>query len=351
MIGIRKRMSNPQVDHKNNFIQSRMSVRSNQVITFIRDIFVLPLLSALPVLPIGVSLPFNILEHHHYDQLYPRCEMMPNILNNTKVDNRSTIYIKKFQQLLPTNQTGSHGPRKMVAFLVTLDDMDGAVDSFDEFLRYIRTFNEWISFSICYSDRIVNIKTNDMVRLSNGRFASARRCGMASLLAYLCFLDTDHLTNVKGFMISEDLNWWDGNMISLSGLFNNRICNVIIKVDPYVSYRVVTTPQFTQDRYTWPGNKAIIYGAVAAGFYNLVTYNPDPCRPQPPNQPRHLQNICCLGNEQKGNAFLTTDLVDSINVRQPNPAWNFGRPNPLANLPIGNFMQHYGRHWYFCKLT
>lgn len=368
-------MFNLHVDHKKTFIQPRMTVRATRIITFISELLApigpeywvpppmpdFPGGGAFPLpnkFPAGQSLPMQILPEYQYDQLFPNCQMMPDIMShidlnpvpNLVIDDLvmngtrlPTFYVKKFLEVSRTNLPGAEGRERTVTFIATLDELPEDVNSYREFVRYVRTRNEWISFSLCRNDRIASLKTNDRVRLSDGRIVSARRCGMASLLAYLCFIDSDHLTSARGYMIQHDGKWNHGNMPQLSGLgFNNDRCNRMIRVD-WETYVVMdTTPQASRDRDQWPGNKAIMYGAVAAKFYNMVSYNPIPCpRQRPP---------CCMGNEENGHAFNTKYLVDLINLRDPRYVAIDAMPRGPRHMSMSNFMQHYGRTWYFCQL-
>ena len=91
---------------------------------------------------------------------------------------------------------------------------------------------------------------------------------------------------------------------------------------------------------TGMGNKAIIYGAAAAGYYSLVTYRREPCK---------LSQNCCEGgrNGRIGNTFKIRDLLHDINKFDPAPRPKHLRPRNDRRLK--NFQRHYGKHWYFCK--
>ena len=319
----------------------RMSMRSEQIIAFLRSMW--PPNEGIKMY-MGYNRKMHIQGHIRYDQLFPHCEIMPDIMNNLD-GSTPFIYVRKNY-----GQQNLGGHRRIVSYLATLEDLDDNINSYDDFKKYVKTFNEWVSFSVCSNDNIVNLKTNDQVRLRDGRMVSARRCGMASLLAYLCFLDSDHLTNARGFLLENDPNWQDGNMPELStfpGDFDNGECSRIIRADAYEQLLVETTPQVTQKKTgharSWPGNKAIIYGAAAAHFIDMVSYNPSPCRQQ------QGQQVCCMNDGTQGSCFLTTDLVDSFNLHDPKPLIIGADAIGQNYLEMDDFMRHYGRHWYFCR--
>ena len=324
----------------------QMSMRSGQIIAFIRSLW--PADDMQIKFYTSYNRPMQIDERAQYDQLFPNCQIMPNIMANI-LNGRQTphFYVKKsFKEVRPTGPPWDRPQNKMVLYLATLDNLQDNVNSYDDFLRFVRYQADWLSISACSNGKIASLKTNDYVHLGDGTIVSARNCGLASVLAYLCFLDTDHIRSRKGFLINNDDNWKDGNMPTISAMplnFNNRGCTRIIRADSYDQMEIQTTPQLQRGRLSWLGNKAIIYGATAAHFYAMVSYNPAPCRR------RQGQQVCCMANEEKGNCFDTSDLVDSINVHDPKPLIASDDVNSQSHLEMDDFLKHYGTFWYFCR--
>ena len=315
----------------------QISIRASQIIAYIQSLW--PSNTGLKF-PMGFSADMQIQEQHQFDQMFPNCRLRHLIMGSLNANQTPNFYVKKSYTYLRTDDPNTGGLRRTVIYLATVDELGDDVKSHEDFLRYIRTIPQWISFSACSNDMIVNLKTNDRVHFSDGQIINAKRCGMASLLAYLCFMDSDYLTNGKGYLVANDPKWDDGNMPAILGLgFNNQGCKRIIRADSQVSNHFETTPQIQQQ--LWRGNKALIYGAHAAYFTAMVSYNPTPCRPDPGGQKRQ---VCCMADHplHKGNCFDTSDLIDSINLRNP-------KLTQFHNTQLDNFMEHYGRTWYFCR--
>ena len=280
----------------------------------------------------GERIAFQIPVQYDYLIMFPQCQI------RLEFNQRPTFSVKKYW--IPERDRDGNLVR-VVMYLAQLPSATPPlIDSRNDIFTVQKIHRDWLAMSVCENDLITDIRANDNVLLDDGRVVSARRCGLASVLAYLCFLDSDHLTNRKGYLIENDRNWGDDNMPDISMLgFNNQGCSRIIKTD------------FTSVGGGWldarlPGNKAWIYGAFAAQFHDLVAYNPVPCDRQVPQH-------CCNANNQKGSCFLLYDLIDQINVRDPGaeaPAvQNLNNPQQDTYVGLDNFMRHYGKIWYFCK--
>ena len=170
--------------NRNSMRAGQMSMRSGQIIAFIRSLW--PANEGIRFYA-GYNRPMQIDERAQYNQLFPNCQIMPNIMENLLHGNQTPhFYVRKsfkVTQLFPPTLA----PKKAVIYLATLDDLENNVNSYEDFTFYFRTSRHWLSFSACSNDQIVSLKTNDQVRLSDGRIVSAKNCGLASLLAYLCF--------------------------------------------------------------------------------------------------------------------------------------------------------------------
>ena len=336
------------IKRRSSMRAGQISIRAGQIIAYLQSLW--PSNTGYKF-PIGSSKEMQIQEQHQYDQMFPKCELMPLIMGSLSANQTPNFFVRKSYKYLRTDNPNEGGLRRIVIYLATVDDLGNDVKSHDDVLGYLRTKPEWLSFSACSNDKIVSLRTNDQVHFSDGRVISARKCGMASLLAYLCFMDSDYLTNGKGFLVANDPNWNDGNMPAILGLgFNNQGCKRMIRADSEITYYFETTPQYQQDRHSWPGNKALIYGAHAAYFTAMVSYNPNPCKPDPQGQERQ---VCCMVDHpiHKGNCFDTSDLIESINLRDPKPTKIVEAQdvNKQIHLGLDNFMEHYGRTWYFCR--
>ena len=269
----------------------------------------------------GQSHLFGIQQFDQFDyaNMFPNCAIRNELLDNP-------FWVKKYQ--FRFREPHRHGT--MVVYLAQLFVSNPpAINNRNDYLRVKTRENNWIAISACENNQITDLNANNHVLLNDGRVLSARRCGLASVLAYLCFLDSDHLTNRNGYPIDvqSDPDWQDGNMPQIADLgFNNQGCSRMIRVNlPFL------LPQNQNDEL--PGNKALVYGALAAGFFSMVAYNQQPCA-------RNGPVFCCLGNNLKGNTFLLSHLVDTINFRDPND----------PNDGLDNFMMHYGKIWFFCRL-
>ena len=328
---IKKTMASAIATNRKSRLRPRMSARSLSMIAFIHSLW------APNVLDFGAGdrIPFDIQQFDQFDyaNMFPNCDIRNELMNNP-------FWVKKYQ--FRFREPDRHG--NMVVYLAQLFFANlPAINNRNDYLRVKNRENNWIALSVCENNQITDITANNHALLSDGRVLSARRCGLASVLAYLCFLDSNHLTNRNGYPtdVISDRNWQDGNMPQIAEIgFNNQDCSRIIRIDlPFLSYR--------NRNDELPGNKAFVYGALAAGFYSMVAYNQQPCAR---NGPVH----CCLGNNRKGNCFLLSHLVDTINFRDPNapdPIVAANDPNqPAIYLGLDNFMKHYGKIWYFCRL-
>ena len=307
----------------------------------------------------GYRTAFQIQDQFDYMTMFPRCWIRHALMDNTftLVENKTdpdipvpipenltnpiplpTFYVKKYW--IP--ERDKHGNlKRMVIYLAQLPSaIPPFINSRDDLFTVQKIHQDWLAMSVCENGLITDIRANDNVLVDENMVLSAKRCGLASVLAYLCFLDSDHLKHIKGYLIENDRHWEDDNMPQISMLgFNNQGCSRMIKAD-------FQSVQGGRHDAWLPGNKALIYGAFAARFHDLVAYNPVPCD-------RGVPQHCCTARNRKGNCFRLEDLIDQINVRDPGakaPAiQNLNNPQQDTYLGLDNFMKHYGKIWYFCK--
>ena len=175
-----------------------------------------------------------------------------------------------------------------------------------------------------------------------------RRCGFASLLSYFCFLDGNHLPNPTGYQIEADqsaLNpWMNGNMPTLRQApanFNNQRCKIIYVINQHPRSSLTPT-----DRRPQRGSRAILYGAFAAEFDEMVAYKNPPCHQNNPDCP-------CSDDNEMGHTFRLRDIFQGFNrasntFLQPGQAGHLGNTNQ-ANFELIHFDRHFGNQWFFCK--
>ena len=251
------------------------------------------------------------------DPLFGRDFYVQKIVWNDNSEDKTVTFIAG-----PNHQPGHPQPDDP-----NIDDEDTLEEWQDD--------NPWYGRATCTDGEIIALHTSDVLQIAALDDLSARRCGFASFLSYLCFLDNDHLVERSGYQLSGDMKWRNPNMRQIQSLgFNNRQCRRII----YIRYEDWAPAQAGQPG-TMLGNKAIIYGAAAAGYYRLVTYRRERCQ---------LRRNCCLGGRRGriGNTFKIRDLLDDINKLDPAPRPKHLRPRKRKLI---NFQRHYGKHWYFCK--
>ena len=271
-------------------------------------------------------------KRNRYGRYFPNCQLRDILQGKEKGKNplySSQFYVRKIVWKQNRERTvhfvaGPHRKRDNVVQVPI--HANEHINNEDELWQWLKN-HPWYGFSRCRFGQIDYVSVNNQIMV-NGNLLSARRCGFGSLLSYLCFRDRDHLLRRSGYQLLSDQNWGHPQMQQITNLgFNNRECNRII----YVNYAFA-------EKGTLFGNKAIIYGAAAAGYTQLVTY-------------RHQGECanCCAGgrNGRRANTFMLQDLVDDINrgdPRGPLDRKGGGLLNP-------SFRRHYGQHWYFCSTT
>ena len=243
---------------------------------------------------------------------------------------RQKYYVKKFYFPRATSSNAEGPRRRTVHFIAVTQSIDILhMNTEDDLNAWFHANENWFSRSTCKEGEITKVVTKDRRK---------RRCGMASLLAYFCFQDQDHLHDQSGYQILDDTSaanpWNNGNMPNLRAVgglnFNNIRCNRIFYVRNH--HEQHPEPNFRARN----GNKAFIYAARASGYQDMVAYNPTPCNAQ-----------CCLSHGDMGTTFHVRDIISGFN-RDKNPHW---RP-PLRSNPgsgFDNFAKHYGNDWYFCR--
>ena len=165
-----------------------------------------------------------------------------------------------------------------------------------------------LGYSSCFEGFLEHVVvSDDQTGIPN---VSAQRCGLGSLLAYLCFIDKVTQGQQKGYNILQDpmhaviesrIPGWIAN-------YHQGCDKIIHAIDSQVRNGIDPIQ----------GNKAVMYAALAANFNKVVTYNP---------------------NSGEAFIFRVSSIIDDFNVRDP-------RDN-LPNMP--DFAEHYGVFWYFCK--
>ena len=340
----KKTLPHVKTKHIRTPVKPRISARSQRMTEFIRsfwnpDFRIIGGMGIQEKFPQGERIAFQIQDQFDYPTMFPQCGIRGDLMGSlvTLTIPLPTFYVKKYW--IPERDRYGN-LRRLVIYLAQLPSAAPPfIDSRNDLLTVRNNHRNWLAMSVCENNLLTDIRANDNVLFDDGRVLSARRCGLASVLAYLCFLDSDHLTDRKGYLIENDGIWGDDNMPQITMLgFNNEGCSRMIKAD-------FTLLQGGRDAWL-PGNKALIYGAFAARFHQLVAYNPEPCDRRGPQH-------CCEARNQKGNCFLLEHLIDTINVRDPGadgPAvQNLNNPQQAIHFGLDNFMKHYGKIWYFCK--
>jgi hypothetical protein len=318
-------------------ISSRLSVRSRNVVRGIRRLW-----DPRDTFPQGIRQRIYLtgtgLSFRH---AFPECTLFDILLGVITVEDPlfgRDFYVRKV--VWNDNSDGNTvtfiaGPNHQIA-----DIDDPNINNEEELVEW-QNNNPWFGRATCVAGVIIALNTNDFVQPAFDENnnepqhdLSARLCGFASFLSYLCFLDRDHLNQLTGYQLRDDSKWRNPTMRQIQSIgFNNRQCKRII----HVSYE----DWEPEEPGTMRGNKAFIYGAAAAGYYRLATYRKERCK---------LRRNCCEGGIRGriGNVFKIHDLLDDINTIDPaqRPKHRRRRRRWLTN-----FQKHYGKDWYFCKTT
>ena len=288
-----------------------------------------------------IRLMFNF-QNFNFLNAFPQCRVQTrNMILNTN------FYIKKFYWQRVTSPPGQPGQirKKTVHFVISKNQLPDTIHE-NQLLNYLHVDPNWISRAACKEGEITELKTRRPTRPAGTNiiwYQHYRRCGFASLMAYFCFLDRDHLHDATGYQIMDDdsINnpWLDGNMPNLRNGpagFNNVGCKII-----YVRYYLDDSPHLLERQREGirgrKGNKAFIYAAKAAGYEQMVAYNPNPC-----------QQECCESRGDMGTTFLIHDLLLGFNQwnasPRNHPPWKGNRI-----VEIDDFAEHFGNDWYFCN--
>ena len=271
-----------------------------------------------------IRFAFNGLSTAEFRRAFPKCRNIAVVLDG--------FYVKKYY--FPDE-------RRTVHYIASRMEIPESFSTQTQagMIQFVKGFgNNYISQASCSNGQITYIETKPHARPHE--FNKFRYCGFASLLAFFCFIDEDHLYQPSGYQIDADNDpgvpgtsqgipnpWNNGNMPQLKdGItgFNNIVCKII-----YVKYHQragMTGPTGARESvwFTPRGNKALIYAAYADSYDELVTYTPNPG--------------CRTGGEM-GNVFQIPYLLTHINKNNPR--------NPTE--PMLDFIQHFGNDWYFCK--
>ena len=287
-------------------------------------------------------------------EAWPQCSL--NVLQWLLANG---FYIKKF---LWPNQRGSTGNFAgggstvyyiegtridFVASTMNIPDSSSPRDLEQDF-KHPAMFSK----STCQAGQLTSLLTKPNTLMADGNQHSFRQCGFASLLAYFCFLDTDHLPSVRGYPILKDKNnrnpWLNGNMPNLRNApanFNNDNCKIIYAINQHRDYQGVRHLSAKENQGPQKGSKAILYAAYAAGYMEMVAYKNPPCRTTDPNCP--CPSVGSDGSVQMGNAFNVRSLLSGFN-RVMDPTLTPGSDD-TAELELIHFDRHFGNQWFFCK--
>ena len=252
-----------------------------------------------------IQFTFAQITREYFQNIFPTCKNIDRIL-------RDGYHVRKF----------FHRQPRTVTFLAMFHDIQDPVGNdtatLGGMLNHFTVRNDYIGRSTCADGEITDLE----VEFRQNPLRRMNRCGFGSMLSYLCFMDSDHLTHPSGYQIEQKRkqdrdNPW--NLFTMRAIkqdpvgFNNDECKII-----YVKY------QDKKGRWEPSGSKALLYAAYAADYTELVTYTPRPD---------------CITNWSNGNTFQVKDVFQKVS--QPH------RLSPITR--INEILEPFGVDWYFGK--
>lgn len=300
---------------------------------------------------------------------FPQCDLLDRLRE------RHFFYIRRYYYLV--------GNKRTVHFIATEHEQVADITSDAQLLQFLQE-NTWFARATCVSGEIRHVQVANRGQTGS----SAKRCGFGASLLYLCFRNTEHFENNRGYRIDNHPIFMIGNMPQIkTGLIDNYCAKII-----YVHYqrRVSTAGELVQwdpedmenagagcdagrcrDKATFPvqgqgiltdkGNKAFMYAAIAAKYEMLITFHPDPCS-QGCCAFRSRKNIPdgqhpLLTDNPNGKVFPLDNILSAFNKHDPE-SFNEHGGNPLTDEHSINepnfwqtkeFARHHGRDWFFCQ--
>ena len=318
---------------------------------------------------------------------YPHCHLFNWMVNNP-------LRIRRYFR----EDARSGGPTrvrtKTVIFLASYLPQVGIPGRVRDFFKgpqdlhdFLRD-NNWFGFSVCINGEIKHVEVSN--QQSTGIGHSAKRCGLGSLLAYLCFRNVEHfeiqhaenvgrqyagtaLPRFQGYAIDansrrEDAStqsrgqiWTQGNLPEIRQGLMSQHCERLL----YVYYGNIVSQ--ARGFRTWgvglnsPAshfneNKVFLAGAVAAGFTHIIVHNGgrqchDRCCSKPAAKPGGKEQR--TGHYGPANIFWIRGIYTEFNAVDPVPVsskGSFGTAPHWKDQRIRprGFVDHFGPQWYFC---
>ena len=304
-----------------------------------------------------------------FQTAFPQCEMIPWLVI------MKYFYIYRYHYVT--------GPLRTVHFVASGRQLFEAHRiRNDQQLNLMLGVERWFGRATCRNGEITEVVTAG--RFQTGTESSAKQCGFASSLIYLCLSNVEHFNHFngqyrrfvpQGYAVNQSPMFRPGNMPHILRGLIQPYCRRVI----YVNYRVTfqpDSPLFPQENIDMTsyihnglpnvvhkGSKAFIYAAQAAGYDYMITFNLDPCQQgcckfrvrkshRPSGEPIPFPNVGPeVTDNPHGKVYEIHRMLSSFNIFEPasvNIRPNYYSENEPAMYQTRDFVNHNGRHWFFC---
>ena len=107
-----------QIKRSSSTRAGQISIRAGQIIAYLQSLW--PSNTGYKF-PIGYSKEMQIQEQHQYDQMFPKCELMPLIMGSLSSNQTPNFFVRNSYKYLRTDNPNEGGLRRIVIYLATVD--------------------------------------------------------------------------------------------------------------------------------------------------------------------------------------------------------------------------------------
>ena len=253
-----------------------------------------------------------------------RFEIDFDYYSNCLLPRNKPFYVKKYFLVkgdnLDNDANSMHLKENAIAYIASFEkDIIDTNDSPENVL-----WNDHIAVRVCGEGRFVitnSMTTSDGDRVgSSGNYQSAKRCGLATLLSYLCYLDRETEPSIKGVSnlgydfeleLTEANDALEREQLQRFIQLVKKSCKRILKV--------VTTAKPSV------GGRSYIYAGMDAGYQYLMTIGKD-----------NDNHAVCHHMEKLNRLF------------RDNPPEKHGEE--IIDPILDKIVEKEGNKWFFCKV-
>ena len=226
-----------------------------------------------------------------------------------------TFYVKKYFVAKGENPGfGMHRfPFAENAIFYIASSNEEHLDNDDPPEDIVRNDNSYLSARTCVigkSRRSSYVRTN----------VNAKRCGLATVLTYLCYLDREHEPSIMGAGVGYD---FELEMSTAPHIFARQ---AVTKLKDYVNRKCARVIKVITVANPSVAGRGYVQAAKDAGYHVLVTFNT--------NNPFEKIN-------KKDIETLVWEFVD-------NPVRIEG--SKIVDPVLDLFIERRGNNWFFCKV-